>query len=414
MKMKKLARVFTSAALVSAMVATMGGMTAFAGVGEIDLTKTITTDGQTFAPNTSFTFTITATGGSDGNVVEADGTKTGPEYGAVEGQELTVYKGIQGALNFKEDSGFSGDGNNQLAFTPADDNGAELPSSFTNRGKLTVNASVFKQPGIYHYTVNEEPGTYEGIVYDKAVRHVYLYVNYAVENGQLTDRLEVGNVVVSKEVDGEEVKVGGYEINSDTLNNKGIEFTNNYGDDSGEDPKDPENPKPEEKNDSTHDITIGKTVTGNQGDKNKVFNFKVTVNGTEGEKYKVVKTSQGETEPVVVDALTSGTEGTYQLKHGETIKITGLTENDTYTVVETEANQDGYTTTYTPGEGATRVVDGNTIQAVAADGAQYTVTNDRAVTTPTGIVLSFAPYILLVALAGVFGVLFLRRRKEEF
>lgn len=413
MKMKKLARVFTSAALVSAMVATMGGMTAFAAsVTEIGLTKTVTTDGETFEPNTSFAFTITSNGGSDGEKVEVEEfTLSGKEYGATGDQKLTVYKGIKGALNFG--TGFSGTGSNELAFTPGEDNndnGEDLTNSFTNSGKLTVTASVFKQPGIYHYTVNETEGSYEGIVYDKAVRHVYLYVNYAKDaDGNLTDTLEVGNVVVSKEVDGVETKVGGYEIDNVNLNNKGIEFTNNYGDQSGNDP-DPENPKPEDKNDSTHDITIGKTVTGNQGDKKAVFNFTVTVNGDSGEKYKVVDKDGN-----VQKALTSGKPETYQLKHGETIKITGLTENDTYTVVETEANQNGYTTTYTPGEGATRVNDeGETIQAVAKDGAQYTVTNDRDVTTPTGIVLSFAPYILLVALAGVFGVLFLRRRKEEF
>ncbi len=399
MKMKKLARVFTSAALVSAMVATMGGMTAFAApVTEIGLTKTVTTDGQTFAPNTSFTF----------NIEKGDSkTLTGEEYGAAGTQELTVYEGVDGALSFNNQ--FVGTSGNELLFAPGEGNGEDLPASFDKTGALTVNAEVFHQPGIYHYTVQEVEGNYEGIVYDTALRHVYLYVNYAVDaDGNLTDTLEVGNVVVSKEVNGEEVKVGGYEINNTELNNKGIEFTNNYGDDSGTDPEDPENPKPEDKNDSTHDITIGKTVTGNQGDKSKVFNFVVTVNGGEGEKYKVV-----DADGKVLNALETGVAGTYQLSHGKTIKITGLTENDSYTVVETEAGQDGYTTTYTLGEG-TSVKEGTDLQVVTADNATYTVTNDRGVTTPTGIVLSFAPYILLVAFAGVFGVLFLRRKKEEF
>ena len=40
-------------------------------------------------------------------------------------------------------------------------------------------------------------------------------------------------------------------------------------------------------------------------------------------------------------------------------------------------------------------------------------TNNRDAVTPTGIVMSFAPYILLVALAGVFAVLFLRKRRHE-
>lgn len=397
MKMKKLARVFTSAVLVSAMVATMGGMTSFAAVESIGLTKTVVTDGQTFAPNTSFVFNL-ANG--------TDKSLTGEEYGAAEGQTLKVYQGVSEALRFNDK--FTDNG--KLKFTPEEGDGANLqPSVSTDGAALLVNASVFTEPGIYHYTVQEVDSGYEGIVYDTALRHIYLYVNYGVnEDGSLKDTLEVGHVVVSKEVDGEEVKVGGYELKEGSeLNNKGIEFINNYGDDV----EDPDNPKPYDPNDSTHDITIGKTVSGNQGDKNKVFNFTVTVNGASGEKYKVVKGDN------VLKALVSGNSETYQLKHGETIKITGLTENDSYTVVETEADADGYTTTYARDDEKTiekNDAEGNKIQVVIADGATYTVTNDRDVTTPTGIVLSFAPYILLVALAGVFGVLFLRRKKEEF
>ena len=93
----------------------------------------------------------------------------------------------------------------------------------------------------------------------------------------------------------------------------------------------------------------------------------------------------------------------YPLKDGESIQIYGLTESDKYTVTEADYGSDGYTTT-----------NGSKTDVVTDDGDSYTVTNDKSVTTPTGIVLSFAPYILLVALAGVFGVLFLRRKKEEF
>ena len=47
-----------TAALAGAMVLSMNGMSAFAAVTEFNLTKEVTTDGNTHAPNTAFSFTI--------------------------------------------------------------------------------------------------------------------------------------------------------------------------------------------------------------------------------------------------------------------------------------------------------------------------------------------------------------------
>lgn len=40
-------------------------------------------------------------------------------------------------------------------------------------------------------------------------------------------------------------------------------------------------------------------------------------------------------------------------------------------------------------------------------------TNLKNAVTPTGIAMTVAPYILMVAVAGIFAILFLRRRHEE-
>ena len=67
----------------------------------------------------------------------------------------------------------------------------------------------------------------------------------------------------------------------------------------------------------------------------KKFIFEITINGAEGEWYNL------EGQP---KQLKKGTAARIELKHGETVKIYGLTENDTYTIKELEA--DDYKTTF--------------------------------------------------------------------
>lgn len=352
MKKNRLLKVLTSAALTAVMVASMG-TSAFAAVSSIDLTKTVTTDGDTYAPNTAFTFTI------------AEGTANGTT--TIDGDSFVVSDGVDGGLTF--DGGMKA---KTITFAPSGDTTSD---SYTNAEevKLSVDITKFSAPGVYYYTVSESDGQYEGITYDTTARDVYLYV----VNGN--NGLEVDAIIVA--INGEKQK-------------DGLAFTNDYG--KITDPDDPDNP-----DGSTHDLTVTKSVTGNQGDKNKAFEFNVNVDGAEGEWYKVIVTDQnGATQE---SHLVSGTSIKYYLKDSESIQILGLTASDTYTITEENYTSDGYTTT-----------EGNKSGNVTADGTNYTVVNEKNVSSPTGIVLSFAPYILLVALAGVFGVSFLRKKREDF
>ena len=79
-------------------------------------------------------------------------------------------------------------------------------------------------------------------------------------------------------------------------------------------------------------LSVTKTVAGNNGDTSKAFNFTVTlgdtgINGTFGEM-----------------TFTDGV-ATFVLKHGESKTAVGLPAGITYTVTEAEADKDGYTTT---------------------------------------------------------------------
>lgn len=333
-----------TAALAGAMVLSMNGMSAFAAVTEFNLTKEVTTDGNTHAPNTAFSFTITE--GREGTLGTAK-----------------VYAGVEGGLTL--------DTANDFSFAPGD----EVAASYTKTGKIKVDASVFTKPGVYHYIVTETQGTYDGITYDVTPRHLYVFV----VNGK--DGYEVEVVKVVK--DGETAKADDLKI------------VNTYGD--------KDNPK----EDDIHDFIIKKTVTGNQGDKNMDFSFTVTINGDDKDKadkelYKAVKTPKAGEEEII--HIKDEEAATFTLKDGETLHIYGLSKQDAYTVTETDYTADGYTTT---------VKDENAKGQLEADGVVVEFINDKNVGPATGVAMTFAPYVLLVAAAGGLGAVVLGKKKRE-
>lgn len=331
-----------AATLAGAMVLSMNGM-AWAEVTEFNLTKEVTTDGNTHAPYTTFHFTITE---GDASTFE----------GAV------VSAGVKDGLTL--------DTANNFSFAPGD----KVLASYTKTGKIKVDATKFTEPGVYHYLVTETQDTYDGITYDVTPRHVYVYV----VNG--TDGYEVEAVKVVKD--------------GDTAKEDNLKIVNSYGD--GSTP-----------NDDIHDFIIKKTVTGNQGHKNKPFSFTVTIDGDDAdkegaEKYMAVKTPKtGEAETI---HITDGLTQTFTLMDGETLHIYGLSEKDKYTVTETDYSADGYTTT---------VKDNNAEGTLTADGITVEFINDKQVGPATGVAMTFAPYVLLVAAAGGLGAVVLGKKKRE-
>ncbi len=254
------------------------------------------------------------------------------------------------------------------------DSNADTAAEYIKSGAITVDATKFTTPGIYHYVVSETEGTYEGITYDKTSYDLYVYV----EN--VGGEIKVAGVTASiPEGEGKPEKA------------TEIAFTNDYG----------------KTNDMVHSVLITKEVTGNQGDKTKGFSFFLSVDGDAGELYKVVHTDQKD--GTTVSYLTSDAAAApYTLKHGESLQIFGLSASDTYTVTETDYSGDGYTTTVN--DEATNTNNGTT----ANGDVTVAFENSKNVTTPTGIAMTFAPYVVMVVFAGVFAVMFLRKKREDF
>lgn len=117
----------------------------------------MTTDGNTFAPDTYFEFDVkSALGGS----------------ATIDGDTVTVKDGIDDVLS--------------VADVHSAPNAAEgTQASYTFDGAITVDATKLAghEPGIYHYTINEKTGNYEGIDYDTKTYDVYVYY---VNNDALT------------------------------------------------------------------------------------------------------------------------------------------------------------------------------------------------------------------------------------
>ena len=362
--------------------------------------KYLVFDKNANVPNVTFTFTIEA-----GAAVDA----------STENGNRAIYSGTDAARTtglpvLKVDS----TGDNQSAtvtFAPTDTAGAKegkpgdnSATDFKYATKLvTVDFTGVKYntPGIYRYKITETASTAPGITDDdQLVRTLDVYVKYSDETAQT---LTVDNYVLYEGIpttDDQFAQAG--HAGQAATDTKSDGYVNEY---------------------TTYDLTLAKTVTGNQGDRDKYFAFTVNITGAvAGTVYTVDLPEKDNHEDNSTDPLTVGVGGsvnaTYYLKHGQSIVIQGLTADTEYTITETDYSTDGYSTSYTvrvgdqpastPSEALT------TVEKTMGTGDNIvTFTNHKEGTVPTGILLETAPYLILgaVVVAGLV-VLFATRRRR--
>ena len=164
------------------------------------------------------------------------------------------------------------------------------------------------------------------------------------------------------------------------------------------------------RHDTLKDLTVKKEVTGNQGNRNKEFEFTLNVAGAAGEKYYM--TFSDSRTPIT---LVSGQPQTFTLKDDQTAKIWGLSKTDKYTVTESSYADDGYTTTINNVKTSTTAGTIATGAGTTADNGDknITVVNDKTTNSPTGIFLHVAPYIALIGAAIASSLLFFRRKRVK-
>lgn len=349
--LKKTIRRLGALAMVLAMAVSVFAVNAYAtgesgssSVTQMTITKKVNIKANVYAPNTEFAFTV-------------DAGEAGLKYGGID-----VIQGKAGDWTV--------DGKVTVSKVNMSDTVATGSTTMTWKGTYT-------EPGIYSYVVKETSGSYDGMEYDTTVKNVLVFVVY--EDGQYV----VKNAVVVNVADGVATAA---DAKSD------LTFTNKYDNGSS--------------NGGTHDLTVTKEVTGALGDRSKEFEFNITIladkagqitgEGKSEQYYVEIKNKAGESN----QTIKSGDPLPVKLRHGDTVKIYGLSPKDTYTVTETKA--DGYTT------------DGQVDKATAMgrEDKTVTVTNEKDIDTPTGVIMTIAPYALMVVLAGAFAVVFLTRRNR--
>lgn len=132
------------------------------------------------------------------------------------------------------------------------------------------------------------------------------------------------------------------------------------------------------------------------------------MNGGQGELYKVVVKKNANAQALTEYITSNEAETSYQISDTGSITIYGLTESDKYTVTETDANKDGYTTTIDGETTATGTKTGTTKE----DGTVVQYVNEKDAAVVTGVAKKYTPYVLLVVAAGAFGSVFFRRKKS--
>ena len=394
-------------------------------------------------PNATFSYTV--------SIPTDDEMNSLPNLEDTNGTNLTVRKGI-GAPTVSSTTFAAGDqtfdsaqksrtNKSSSTYDAAEDDQVTLDKDHKYaKHTSTVDFSnvTFSEPGVYRYKITENDTTEKGITKDSTPRYLDVYVESA-ENGTLSIKGYVFHTMNEVQPKGNKDSLGS---NNPEGKNKG--FENKY---------------------ETIDLTLTKNVTGNQGFRDQYFKFHVDITELDGgarlfltdkdgnKPYKSIDTvayeydketgtrkagqkrffaqtgtftdvtaAQGSDADMSGLALTANDSGNASfdvyLKHGESLKINGLTKDAKYTVKETSED---YSASATKNDQAidlthnkTDHTDATATQTLAGD-ETIAYTNDREGTLPTGIYHNnrAAFNIMGIAAAGGAIAIVIRKRRKS-
>lgn len=427
MKKKKIMAILMAAATMASVSTPVfaAGNEAYTGVtgsNNVVFEKYLTMDSQSNVPNVTFNFTIS------GNVkqLDSDGSTTlkvyaGNDTNAVSGEPAiasATFKQEQDTYTEVQDEPTSVTVQNKTDGTDVDKDAVTLDSGQKYaRSDIKADFSnvIFKEPGVYRYLITETANdTNAGHGFTNDNDNTRVLDVYVIDNN---GTLEVqGYVLQNAEPDGTVLRDG------TGATQKSDGYVNNY---------------------ETEDLTISKTVSGNQASHDEYFKITVKIeNDVDGNVYNVVldnadattKTNAINTTTHTNPAtLTIGNDGSvtqdFWLQDGQQIVIQGIAKNAKYTVNE-DANTLGKES-YDPSAeitgdtvtGTTAGTEGDTTIAMASD--TYTVsdsaitadttvafTNTKEGTIPTGVATAIGGGLAFLAAGGI-GLTITRRRKTD-
>ena len=247
---------------------------------------------------------------------------------------------------------------------------------------LQINVPELSMPGLYHFTVTEKEGNTQGVTYDTSTEiGISVLVTFSATDASQLEVLANNFGVTAKGED--KVKVD--------------EIVNEY---------------------DLGSLTVSKSVTGNLGDRNQLFDIKVTfeADGDVLSKITVETESTGDN-PATIE-IADWKDGTavanIQLKHDESLTFKDIPAGVSYTVEEDAKHSEddpngadgskGYDVTYEGAEGEIK----------SDDTASAAVKNDKNLEIDTGVNMETLPYVMIMALAVVGIALLVFRKKEEY
>ena len=246
---------------------------------------------------------------------------------------------------------------------------------------ITFPVGTFTKPGVYRFVINETNSNLPGVTYDS-------------EPTRYLDVFVVAN-------DNNELRINGY-----VLRDAATDIGTN-----GEYVEDPGVKSSGYTNRLTqYDFEFSKTISGNQADKNKRFNFTLTITGANPGTYPIIAHDvEGNPTSITVGANGTAT-GEYSLTDGSTVKIIGLNAGAVCTVSE---NAEDYTATHSLDNGT--AVSGNSSGAVTLADSDHSVafTNTRNGIIPTGIIMTIAPFAIGICVFGAIIIFIISRRKRR-
>ena len=264
--------------------------------------------------------------------------------------------------------------------TPTVGNAVYTPENTEVTKTVNVDFSKveFTKPGIYRYVITELDSQNADITNDDNSKR---YLDVYVENGTTENTYVITHSVLLSTP----ITPNNSGIYGEGQKSKSNGYTNKY---------------------TTYQLSLDKEVKGTMGDKGKEFEFEIQFTGPANASF----TFEGK--PVQLAANGTGSTTIRLTDKSQAAVITGIPSAVEYTVTEKIDAKEGYTTSYTI-NGVSEIKGTTTNEHTMGKANNAVVcTNTKDAVTPTGIMMNVAPYVLMVAVAAVLAVVFLRRKNN--
>ena len=335
--------------------------------GSTTLVKNLVVDADANIPNVSFNYTIRR------------GTPQDATATTIEILESPLGGGTIGTAVFS-----NADTANTINGIPSDADPTQ-PTAGKKYAQKTVSISfpvgTFTKPGVYRFVINETNNNLPGVTYDSnPTRYLDVFVVANANN-----ELSVDSYVLRDSAT--DINTSGAYVENPGVKSTG--YTNSL---------------------TQYNFDFSKTISGNQGDKNKRFSFTLTITGANPGTYPIIANDvEGNPTSITVGANGTAT-GEYSLTDGSYVQVIGLNAGAVCTVTE---DPDDYTATHSLDGG--EAVSGESSGAVTLADRDHSVafTNTRNGIIPTGVIMTIAPFAIGICVFGAVIIFIIVRRKRR-